>query len=84
MRYFDASALVKRYVNESGTAEVEGWLADDTPATGRLTEVEIASALARRCREGAVSADDRDRALAALHTDLAAMVIVELSPDVAE
>jgi predicted nucleic acid-binding protein len=84
MRYFDASALVKRYVKERGTADVERWLKNDTPATSRLSEVEVASAIARRCREGAISPSDRDRALAMLHRDVAAMLIVELSPDVAE
>jgi predicted nucleic acid-binding protein len=84
MRYFDASALVKLYVREAGSAEVRRWLARDAPATSRLTEVEIASALARRCREGAVTLSERDRAAAALRRDLASMVVVELTADVAE
>jgi predicted nucleic acid-binding protein len=44
--------------------------------------VEIASALSRRCREGAFSADERDRALATLRRDFAALFVVELTSEV--
>lgn len=49
--YFDSSALVKRYVAETGTAWVTGLM---DPAAGnllyvaRLTGVEVVSAFARR------------------------------------
>lgn len=82
IRYFDASALVKRYVDEPEGAEVERLLADAIPATSRLSEVEIASALIRRSREGDLSEGERDRALAALSADLAAMNVVELAPEI--
>lgn len=49
-----------------------------TPATSRLTEVEVASALARRCREGAFDVAERDRALAELAHDLVGMAVVEV------
>lgn len=80
MRYFDASALVKRYVREAGSATVRRLLVSDTPATSRLSEVEVASALERRTREAAFSPAERDRALAALDRDLPAIVLVELTP----
>ena len=38
--------------------------------------------MARRAREGAITREDRDRALEALGDDLAAMLVVELTPDV--
>ena len=82
IRYFDASALVKRYVDEPEGEEVLRLLADAIPATSRLSEVEIASALIRRWREGDLSAAERDRALAALAADLAAMNVVELAPEI--
>lgn len=47
-------------------------------ATSRLTEVEVASAFARRCREGAFGVADRDQALADLTHDLKAITIVEV------
>jgi len=82
MRYFDASALAKRYVQEQDTAVVRRLLADSTPATSRLSATEIASAIVRRCREGAFSMSERDRALAALQADFRALYVVELSPEI--
>lgn len=79
MRYFDASALVKRYVRERGTAKVRRLLTSDVAVTSRLSAVEIASALARRAREGAFSDTARDRAVAAFDADLASMLVVELT-----
>ena len=82
MRYFDASALAKRYVREKGSLRVRRLLASDSPVTSRYSAVEIASALARRVREGAVSRDDGERALTALSEDLTAMLVVEVTPEV--
>lgn len=73
---------MKRYVVEEDSARVGRWLAAGHAATARLTAVEVASALARRCREGAFPPAERDRALAALETDLSALRVVELSPPV--
>jgi predicted nucleic acid-binding protein len=42
-RYFDASALVKRYVQETGSVAVRQLLASGIIATSRLSEVEVAS-----------------------------------------
>lgn len=82
MRYFDASALVKRYVREPGSGAIRGPLAGDVPVTSRLSEIEIASALVRRAREGGISPAERDRALAALAADIASIYVVELLPAV--
>jgi predicted nucleic acid-binding protein len=82
MLYFDASALAKRYVREKGSLKVRRLLASDVPATSRYSVVEITSALARRVREGAISVEDCERAVAALGEDLAAMLVVELTPEV--
>jgi uncharacterized protein len=82
MRYFDASALAKRYVREKHSAKVRRLLSSDVPATSRLSAVEIASALMRRSRDGTLSEKNRDRAWAVLDADLAAMLIVELTPGI--
>jgi predicted nucleic acid-binding protein len=82
MLYVDASALVKRYIQEPRSHQVARLLADERAATSRLSEVEIASALARRVRERAMTEAQRDRALAALDRDLGVLEIVELAPDV--
>lgn len=75
---------MKRYVEEPGGARVRAVLARDPVATSRLSEVEIASALARRCREGTLRRRDLDRALAALHTDIGSIALVELVTEVVQ
>ncbi|MEO8076343.1 MAG: type II toxin-antitoxin system VapC family toxin [Acidobacteriota bacterium] len=79
MRYFDASALAKRYVRESGSLKIQRLLAADRAATSRLTFVEIVSAVRRRVRDGSLSGEQAERATAALDVDLDAMLIVELT-----
>jgi hypothetical protein len=69
-------------VSEAGSAVVRRLLAGGAASTSRLSEVEVASALARRAREHAFSVRARDRALAALETDFASLYIVELVPEV--
>ena len=81
-RYFDASALVKRYVREAGTVAVQRLLASATVATSRLSEVEVSSGIVRRAREGAFTARRRDGMLAAFERDLPALAIVELIPEI--
>ena len=58
--YVDASALVKRYVDEAGS----GWLCALLQSQGsslalisRLTIIEVTSAFTRRLRDGSISAD---------------------------
>ena len=82
MRYFDASALTKRYVREVGSISVRRLLSSDTAATSRLSHIEIASALMRRSREGVLSETKREKALATLNEDFTAMLVVELTPEV--
>ncbi len=81
-RYFDASALVKRYVRETGSVMVRRLLASEVVATSRLSEVEVASGIVRRAREGAFTPARRDQALAAFQRDVPAFAIVELIPDI--
>ncbi len=82
IRYFDASALVKRYVREPGSIGVRRLLTSGMAATSRLSEVEISSGIVRRAREGAFATTHRDRALAALQRDLPALAIVEIIPEI--
>lgn len=59
--YLDTSALIKRYVQESGTAWLRTQITPPTDhvlLTARITMVEVYSALARRKREGSVPAAD--------------------------
>lgn len=82
MNYFDASALAKRYLREKDSTKVRRLLSLDAPATSRLSAVEIVSALMRRSREGTLSEKNRERAIAVLDGDLAAMLVVELTPGI--
>lgn len=81
--YFDASALVKRYVEEPGSAEVRRLLQECLVCASRLSEVEIASALVRRTRDGSLLPAERDRALTALSEDMKSFYVVELFPEIA-
>ena len=80
--YFDSSALVKRYVRESGSERVMALLEEATPATSGFSSIEIASAFARRCREGRLDDSLRRRMLRDLDADLESFYLVELVPEV--
>ena len=73
---------MKRYVREPGAVAVRRLLKADAGAASRLSEVEVASALVRRAREGAFTVEERDRALASLADDLATLIIVEFAPEI--
>jgi predicted nucleic acid-binding protein len=73
--------LAKRYVQEPGSSSVRRQLRSGRVATSRLSAIEVASALARREREGAFTALERDRALKRLNADLAAWILVELTAE---
>ena len=81
-RYFDASALVKRYVREPGSDTVRRLLSSGTPASSRLSEVEVSSGIIRRAREGAFTTPRRDLILAALQRDMPALAMVEMIPEI--
>ena len=56
MNYFDSSALVKRYVEETGTNSVKSILSTgEEIATSKLTYPEILSALMRKHRAGEIA-----------------------------
>jgi uncharacterized protein len=82
VRFFDASALVKRYVRETATTRVRKLLARGDVVVSRFSEVEVISAFSRLTRVGMWDQDERDRASAAFTRDLAEWHIVELTPEV--
>lgn len=75
---------MKRYVDEAGSPVVRNILASRAVVTSRLSEVEVASALVRRCREGSLARRDLDRGLAALRADMGSIAVVELTGEVAQ
>lgn len=58
------------------------WLVAGPTVVSRLSEVEVASGLARLLREGAISSAQHDRALVALVKDFSTWHIVELTSEV--
>ncbi len=73
---------MKRYVQEEGSAAVRRLLRHELRATVRATETEVASALARRCREGAFTQAELKGALATLREDMDTLAVIEVSPEV--
>ena len=84
MRFFDASALVKRYVHERQSTEVRRLLRTSDVVVCRLSEVEVVSAFARLARDNVLSRVQRDRVVAAFVADLTTWHIVEVTPDVVQ
>lgn len=82
MRFFDASALVKRYVREPESSHVGSLLDEGGAIVSRLCEAEVSSALARRHRDGSIVTADYVRAISALRSDLSTLNVVEVSASV--
>ena len=72
--FCDSSAIVKRYVNETGSNFVDS-LADlksgNVILLARITRVEVAAAMARRLKGGSIATADAQNALTAFQHDLA-------------
>ncbi len=71
---FDSSALVKRYVQETGTGWIQGLAhprAGNLTYLARITAVEVCAAIASRRRAGTIPSPDAAVALARFRFDLA-------------
>ena len=66
MRYWDASALVPLCIEEATTRSARTMARRGTVVTWCLSGIEIASAIERQAREGALEPDGRRAALASL------------------
>jgi uncharacterized protein len=82
IHYYDASALVKRYVQEPGSERVASLLLEGIAATARYTHLEILSALARRLRQGDLAVADHRYIETNLRRDFEKLVAVELTAEV--
>ena len=68
--YLDASALVKRYIGETGSASVNHWIdAADVVGTGMITRVEVAAAITRAARMKIISLQDAGTALGVFRSE---------------
>jgi len=80
IRFFDTSALVKRYVEEPGSAMVRAALRANTVAVARVTLAEAAAAVARAARLSAITVAQRDAILSRLPLDFARLQVIEIRP----
>jgi predicted nucleic acid-binding protein len=68
--YLDTSALIKRYVNETGSTEVREWIGSaDDKATTLITRAEMSAAINRMLRLRHLSQDDCNVALDEFRAD---------------
>lgn len=86
--FLDSSALVKRYVTETGSSWIKALTDPDAHnplIIARITWVEVLSALARRQREGSLASDGVVLAIHTFRYDLNTQYQVsELDPALAE
>ncbi len=86
--FVDSSALVKRYVPETGSAWIRALSAQETGNSlfiARITWVEVLSALARREREGSLTLTDRTLIIQRFRSDLNNQYqVIELDAKLAE
>lgn len=82
--FFDSSALVKRYVNETGTLWVTSLidpLAGHEIFLARISGVEVLSAIKRRERVGTTSPQDAQAAISNFRGDFAVFfTVLEIKP----
>lgn len=71
--------MVKWFVDEERAADVEQLRRESTGAISQLAEVELVSALARRHREGSISAEALESLLERSAEELASAVLVQLN-----
>jgi predicted nucleic acid-binding protein len=77
--YLDASALVKRYVAEAGSPEVEALVASaEVAGTGILSRTEVAAALGKAARVGLVTREAAGKALKEFYSDWGQLVRLQV------
>jgi predicted nucleic acid-binding protein len=77
--YLDTSALVKHYVQESGSEEVERVIGEARlVGTAAITRVEMAAALAKAVRMHLLSWDEAAEALSAFEAEWESLVRLQL------
>lgn len=82
MIYFDSSALVKRYVEEYGSNNVNSVLANAAiVATSKLTYPEILSAFTRKHKEGEISTEWLNKIIENFETEWEYFLIIEIQDE---
>jgi len=81
--YLDTSSLIKLYVEEPGTPEVYLQIATTSlVCTSVIAYAEARSALARLCREGALSPEEHARTKTDLDKDWKYYLMIDATPEV--
>ena len=81
--YLDTSSLIKLYVEESGSRDVEGLVAGASlVCTSVIAYPEARSALARLCREGNLTSEEHALSKANLEEDWPDYLALEVTPEV--
>lgn len=82
--YLDASASVKRYVAETGSAEVEALIRSaQATGTGVVSRAEVAAALARAARMRVVTREAAAKALGVFNADWEHLIRLQLGEPLA-
>jgi predicted nucleic acid-binding protein len=77
--YLDTSALVKKYVMETGTDRVRALIKDEKGIiTSKLTYAEICASFARKYREGGIEKRYYQKALMSFMNDWESLILVEV------
>ena len=83
MIYLDTSALIKRFVVEKGSRSVHGMIEKEGPvATAKIAYAEVHSGLARKVREGALSAGRHAFICRQVESDWGAYLRMDLTDEV--
>jgi predicted nucleic acid-binding protein len=77
-RFFDTSALAKRYMSEPGTPMVRATLRAQTVVVARVTYAELAASVARAARMAVITEAQRDAILGRLTLDFSRLQVIEL------
>jgi hypothetical protein len=77
-RFFDTSALAKRYISEPGSELVRAALRSRQVTVARIAHAELAASVARAWRLGALAEAQRDAILTRLADDFSRLNIVEI------
>lgn len=82
-QFFDSSAIVKNYLNETGTAWIKSLITaipSNEIYVSRLASVEVVSAIVRRVRNGLITTTDGQKYLNRFKSDLSIhFKVVEIS-----
>jgi predicted nucleic acid-binding protein len=76
--FLDTSAIVKRYIAESGSEWTRRLCTTHSIVVSALALAEINSVFARRVREGSLSATDRDALLRSFHNHVVEYTLVDI------